>query len=79
VGKQPQVSFVVPPSTGQPYPRTSNPIWGLNAQAHTPVQGYNPMNYLPPHQQLNLPKYLHYMKTAYGPTGLPTRLPPQSH
>jgi hypothetical protein len=26
-----------------------------------------------------MPGYSHYMKTAYGPTGLPTRLPPQSH
>jgi hypothetical protein len=37
------------------------------------------MNYLPPHQQPNLPGSLHYMQTSYGPTGLPMRLPPQSH
>jgi hypothetical protein len=57
----------------------SNPIWGSNTQPHAPVQGYNPMNYFPPHQQLNLPKPSHYMQTTYGPIGLPTRLPPQSH
>jgi hypothetical protein len=55
-GKQPQASSVIPPSIGQPYPGTSNPIWGLNTQPHAPVQGYNPMNYLPPHQPLNLPE-----------------------
>jgi hypothetical protein len=78
-GKQPQASSVIPPSTCQPYPDTSNPIWGSNAQPHTPVQGYNPMNYLLPHQQPNLPRSSHYMQTAYGPTGLPTGFPPQSH
>jgi hypothetical protein len=79
VGKQPQASFVVPPIIGQPYPGTSNPIWGSNAQPHAPVQGYNSMNYFPPHQQPKLPISLHYMQTAYGPTSLLTRLPPQSH
>jgi hypothetical protein len=83
-GKQPQASSFIPPSTGQPYPGTSNPIWGSNAQPHAPVQGnnpnqYNPINYLPPHQQPNLPGSSHYMQTAYGPTGIPTGLPPQSH
>ena len=34
---------------------------------------------MPPHQQPNLPGSSHYMKTAYGPTSIPTRLPPQSH
>jgi hypothetical protein len=37
------------------------------------------MNYLPPHQQPNLPGSSHYMQTTYGPTSLPTGLPPQSH
>jgi hypothetical protein len=78
-GQQPQASSVIPPSTGQPYPGTSNPIWGSNSQPHTPVQGYNPMNYLPPHQQPNLLGSSHYMKIAYGPTGLSMRLPPQSY
>jgi hypothetical protein len=78
-GKQPQASSIIPPSTGQQYSGMSNPIWGLNAQPHTPVQGYNPMNYLPPHQPLHLPRSSHYMQTAYGPIGLPTGLPPQSH
>jgi hypothetical protein len=37
------------------------------------------MNYLPPHQPPNIPGSSHYMQTAYGPTGLTTGLPPQSH
>jgi hypothetical protein len=83
-GQQPQASSFIPPSTGQPYPGTSNPIWGSNAQPHALVQGnnpnqYNPINYLPPHQQPNLPGSSHYMQTAYGPTGIPMGLPPQSH
>jgi hypothetical protein len=78
-GKLPQASSVIPPSIGQPYPSTSNPIWGSNAQPHALVQGYNPMNYFPPHQQPNLLISSYYMQTTYGPTGLPTRLPPQSH
>jgi hypothetical protein len=57
----------------------SNPIWGSNAQTHAPIQGYNPMSYLPPQQPHHLPKSSHYMQTAYGPTGLSMGLPPQSH
>jgi hypothetical protein len=49
-GKQPQATSIIPPSTGQPYPGTSNPIWGVHAQPHAPVQGHNPLNYCPPHQ-----------------------------
>jgi hypothetical protein len=83
-GKQPQASSFIPPSTGQPYPGPSNPIWGSNVQPNVPVQGnipnqYNPMGYMPPHQQPNLPGSSHYMQTAYGPTGIPMGLPPQSH
>jgi hypothetical protein len=78
-GKEPQSSSLIPPSIGQPYLGTSNPIWGLNAQPHALVQGYNPMNDFPPHQQPNLPGSSHYMQTAYGPTGLLMGLPPQSH
>jgi hypothetical protein len=37
------------------------------------------MGHMPLHQQLNLPESSHYMKTAYGPTGIPMGLPPQSH
>jgi hypothetical protein len=73
-GEQPQANSVIPPSIGQPYPGTSNPIWGSHAQPHAPIQRYNPVNYWPPHQQPNLPGSSHYMQTAYGPTGLPTRL-----
>jgi hypothetical protein len=83
-GQQPKASSFIPPSTGKPYPGTSNPIWGSNAQPHTLVQGnnpnqYNPINYLPPHQQPNLLGSSHYMQTAYGPIGIPTGLPLQSH
>jgi hypothetical protein len=77
--KQPQASSIIPPRTSQPYPSTSNPIWGSNAQPHSPVQGYNPMNYLPPHQPPNMTRSSHYMQTAYGPTSLPMGPPPQSH
>jgi hypothetical protein len=37
------------------------------------------MGYMPPHQQPNLPVSSHYMKTCYGPTSIPTGIPPQSH
>jgi hypothetical protein len=78
-GQQLPAASVIPPSIGQPYPGTSNPIWGSNAQTHVPIQGYNPMSYFPPQQPPNLPGSSHYMQTAYGPTGLPMGLPPQSH
>jgi hypothetical protein len=83
-GQQPQASSFIPPSTGQPYPGLSNPIWGSNTRPNVPVQGnnpnqYNPIGYMPPHQQPNLPGSSHYMQTAYGPTGIPMGLPPQSH
>jgi hypothetical protein len=78
-GQQPPATSIIPPSIGQPYPSMSNPIWGSNAQTHILVQGYNPISYFPPQQPPNLPGSFHYMQTAYGPTGLPTRLPPQSH
>jgi hypothetical protein len=57
----------------------SNPIWSSNAQNHVPVQGYNPMSYYPLQPPSNLLGSLHYMQIAYGPTGLLTGLPPQSH
>jgi hypothetical protein len=83
-GENHQASSFIPPSTGQPYLGMSNPIWGSNSQPNAPVQGnnpnqYNPINYLPPHQQLNLPRYLHYIQTSYGPIGIPTGIPSQSH
>jgi hypothetical protein len=37
------------------------------------------MGYMPPHTCLNLLGTSPNMKTAYGPTGIPMRLPPQSH
>jgi hypothetical protein len=83
-GKQPQVSSFIPPSSGQSYLGSSNPIWGSNVQSSVPFQGnipnqYNPMGYMPPHSRLNLLGPSPHMQTAYGPTGIPTRLPPQSH
>jgi hypothetical protein len=83
-GQQPQFNSQVPPVADQPYPGSSNPIWGLNVQPNIPSQGntpnqYNPMGCVPPHQHPSLPESSHYMQTAYGPTGLPTGLPPQIH
>jgi hypothetical protein len=83
-GKQPQVSSFIPPSSGQSYLGSSNPIWGSNVQSSVPFQGnipnqYNPMGYMPPHTRLNLLGPSPHMQTAYGPTGIPTGLPPQSH
>jgi hypothetical protein len=37
------------------------------------------MSYYPVQPPPNLPGSSHYMQTAYGPTGLPTGLPPQNH
>jgi hypothetical protein len=78
-GQQFPAASVIPPSMGQPYPGSFNPIWGANAQTQVPVPGYNPMSYYPLQPPPNLPGSSHYMQTAYGPTGLPTGLPPQSH
>jgi hypothetical protein len=83
-GKQPQVTSFVPPHSGQPYPGSLNPAWGLNVQSSVPFQGNisnqpNPMGYMPPHPCLNLSGTSTYMQTAYGPTGIPMGLPPQSH
>jgi hypothetical protein len=78
-GQQFPAASVIPPSVGQPYPGSFNPIWGVNAQTQAPVPGYNPMSYYPLQPPPNLPGSSHYMQTAYGPTGLPTGLPPQSH
>jgi hypothetical protein len=78
-GQQFSTASVIPPSIGQPYPGTFNPIWGLNAQTHVPIPGYNPMSYYPLQPPTNLPGSSHYMQTTYGPTSLLMRLPPQSH
>jgi hypothetical protein len=71
-GQQLPTRSIIPPGIGQPYTGMSNPIWGLNAQPHTPIQGYKHMSYLPPQQPLNLPGSSHYMQTAYGITSLST-------
>jgi hypothetical protein len=83
-GKPSQTNVSVPPNYGQPYLGSLNPTWGPNVQSNTPFQGNipnqpNPTGYMPPHQQPTLPRSSHYMKTAYGPTGIPMRLPTQSH
>jgi len=67
---------VIPPSMGQPYLGSFNPIWGSNAQTHVPVPGYNPMSYYPLQPPPNLPGSSHYIQTAYGPTSLLMGLPP---
>jgi hypothetical protein len=83
-GKQPQVSFFIPPSTGQSYLDSPNPIWGSNIQYSVPPQGnipnqYNPMGYMPPYTRLNLSGPPPHMQISYGPTGLLVGIPPQSH
>jgi hypothetical protein len=78
-GQQFSTASVTPPSMGQPYPDSFNPIWGENAQTQASVLGYNLMSYYHVQSPPNMLGYSHYMQTAYGPTGLPTGLPPQSH
>jgi hypothetical protein len=71
------------PTIGQPYPRVTNPIWGsghtTQPQVPTQTQGHNPWGYYPIHPPPNQPGSSLYGQSAYGPIGLPTRLPPQSH
>jgi hypothetical protein len=71
------------PTIGQPYPGIPNPIWGQSHntqnQVPTQTQGYHPWNYYPLQPPSNPIGSSLYGKTAYGPTGLPTGLPPQSH
>jgi hypothetical protein len=71
------------PTIGQLYPGVTNPIWGsgqtTKPQVLTQTQGHNPWGYYPIHPPPNHPGSSLYRHSAYGPTGLPTRLPPQSH
>jgi hypothetical protein len=71
------------PTIGQPYPGITNPIWGsgqtTQPQVPTQTQGHNPWGYYPIQPPPNQPGSSLYGQTAYGPTGLPTGLPPQSH
>jgi hypothetical protein len=77
-GKHPQVNSFVPPNLGQPYPGSMNPTWGQNFQSNVPFQGNIPnINQNPP--QPNLSGLSNYLQTAYGPTGIPTGLPPQNY
>jgi hypothetical protein len=71
------------PVVGQPYQGVTNPIWGLGQttqpQVPTQTQGYNPWGYYPlrPPPSQRGPSF--YGHSSYGPTGLPTGIPPQSH
>jgi hypothetical protein len=71
------------PTIGQPYTGIPNPIWvqshNTQTQVPTQTQGYHPWNYYPLQPPLNQTGSSHYGKTAYGPIGLSTGLPPQSH
>jgi hypothetical protein len=71
------------PTTGQPYPGVTNPIWGsgqtTQPQVPTQTQGQNPWGYYPIQPPQNQPGSSLWGQTTYGPTGLPTGLPPQSH
>jgi hypothetical protein len=84
-GKHSQVNYFVPPNFGQLYPGSMNPTWGPNFQSNVPFQGNiptqpNPMGYLSQNTpQPNLSGLSNYFQTSYGPTGIPTRLPPQKY
>jgi hypothetical protein len=71
------------PTVGQPYPGITNPIWGsgqtTQPQVPTQTQGHNPWGYYLIQPPPNQPGSSLYGQTAYGPTGLLTGLPPQSH
>jgi hypothetical protein len=62
-----------------------NPTWGQNFQSNVPFQGNipnqpNPVGYMPQNPpQPNLSGLSNYLQTAYGPTGIPTGLPPQNY
>jgi hypothetical protein len=71
------------PTIGQPYLGIPNPIWGQGHTTQTQVpnqtQGYNPWSYYPLQPPPNQSGSSHYGQPAYGPTGFPIGLPPQSH
>jgi hypothetical protein len=67
------------PTTGQPYPGVTNPIWGSGQTTQPQTQGQNPWGYYPILPPQGQPGSSLWGKTAYAPTGLPTGLPPQSH
>jgi hypothetical protein len=78
-GQQFPTAFAIPPSMGQPYLGSFNPIWGANAQTQAPVPGYTSMSYYPLQPPPNLLGSSYYMQIGYGPTGLLTGLPPQCY
>ena len=80
-----QLTSFVPSNLRQPYPGSINPTSGQAFQYNAPFQGgilNQPTNFgylaqKPP--PLNLIGPSNYLQTAYGPTGIPTRLPPQNY
>jgi hypothetical protein len=77
-GGHPQVNSFVPPNLGQPYPSSMNPAWGQNFESNVPFQGNIP-NINQNCSQPNILGLSNYLQTSYGPTDIPTRLPPQSY
>ena len=84
-GQHPQVNSFVSPNFDQPYPGSLNPTWGQNFQSNVPFKGNtpnqpNPMGYMPQNPpQPNLSGLSNYLQTVYGPTSIPTGLPPQNY
>jgi hypothetical protein len=83
--QHPQVNYFVTPNLGELYPGSLNPTWILNVQPNVPFQGNisnqsKTMGYVtqnPP--QLNLSRLSPCFQTGYGPTGIPTGLPPKNY
>jgi hypothetical protein len=84
-GKHPQVNSFVSPNLGHPYLGSMNPTWGQGFHSNAPSQGSLPnqptqVGYLtqnPPPSNLTGP--YNYIYTSYGPTSIPTGLPPQNY
>jgi hypothetical protein len=84
-GKTPQMNSFVLSYHRKPFPDTVNPTWGQDFQSNAPFQGDLPnqqdnVGYLTQNPfQLNLTGLCNYLQTTYGPTGIPTGLPPQNY
>jgi hypothetical protein len=82
-GENTQKNYFVPSYPRKPFPGNVNPTWGQAFQSNSPFQGgmanqQANVGYLaqnPP--QPNLTRPSNYFQMAYGPTGMPTILPPQ--
>ena len=83
--KTPQTNSFVPSYPGKPFPDTVNPTWGQDFQSNSPFPGDLPnqqdnVGYFTQNPlQLNLTGLCNYLQTTYGPTGIPTGLPPQNY